>query len=165
MTNNIPKTNQLLFFMMPEETSMLLEFIREHDLIVYANNSETPDPSEYISFENISQVFICPRIICKQIKTYKVVENKYSIDRTTSPVIELDCSALRSNGLYCGRIYFHGGYEGREGWVAYPDILHEYYKKIIAFIKKMFLTKERIHGAYVSKDSLLYVSGGGLLRQ
>jgi hypothetical protein len=97
---------------------------------------------------------------------YKIDNGIFTIDQTTSPVIELDCSVLRDNGsLSCGRLFFQGGYDGREAWVAYPESLYGDFKKVVSFMKRCLLTEERMYLAYVSKGSHSYVSNGGRLVQ
>lgn len=165
MTLKIPHSSQFHFFMMPDETNVVLKFIAEQQCAIYPTQLTAPEPHECDYSRNQGQMFFCPRDISAQITTYRINNELYTIDRTTSPVIEFDQSYLRADGLSQGRIYFHGGYDGREHWVAYPESLYAIYKKVVSFMKKTLLTKNRKYPGYVSKGSLKYVSEGGCLDQ
>lgn len=165
MTDNIPKTQQLYFYLMPEETRKTLEFIISEDCRLYSPRSATPTPSE-LNFEvDFFQTFFCPKEYTDKIEMYKISEDVYALDPTTSPVIEINCPLLKGHELIRGRIYFRGGYRGREGWVAFPEKLFISFKSVTSFIKKNFLSKERIYSAYVSRASQSFVSEGGKLVQ
>lgn len=164
MTGKIPKTSQLYYFLVPEETSTVLEFIKEQNCIIYSTRSSTPEPIECEDAAP-SKVFICPDELSNKIDMNKVSEKIYSLDPTTSPVIEMQCSVMRKSELARGRIYFRGGYAGRDEWVSFPSELYELFKKVCTFMKKTFLSKEKKYSAYISKGSQLYVSDGGELAQ
>lgn len=165
MTVKVPKSSQFHFFLMPDEIKLFLSFIADQQCAVYPSRLNSLEPHEFDMTNDISQMFFCPREISHQIKTYRIKDEIFTIDRTTSPVIEFDPSYLSTNGLSQGRLFFHGGYDGREQWVAYPESLYLVYKRAISFMKKAFLTKDRECLGYVSKGSQQYVSKGGSLKQ
>lgn len=150
---------------MPDETKLFISFIADLQCAVYPARLNSIEPHEFDMINDIRQSFFCPRDISHQIKTYRIKDEIFTIDRTTSPVIEFDPSYLSANGLSRGRLYFHGGYDGREQWVAYPESLYLVYKKAISFMKKVFLTNDREYLGYVSNGSKQYISEGGSLRQ
>jgi hypothetical protein len=167
MIANKSITKQIYFFLMPDETMSLLDFIINQECIIYADRSSNFQPSEieYSSFINYSQLFITSRELSDKVEMRKSAGDVYFLDSTTSPVIELFCSILYDNGLSRGRIYFRSGYIGREQWIAFPDILYLIFKNISSFMKKRLFSKERMYGGYISKGSRLYISSGGKLVQ
>ena len=156
----IPSSSQFHFFLMPEETRLVLKFISEEGCAIYPTRLDSPEPKECDELCDLGQMFFCPRELRPQIKTWRIAEGLYSIDRTTSPVIEFDHSHLRSDSLSRGRLYYQGGYDGREQWVAYPESLYIIYKKVTSFMKKSLLTKDREYLGYISKGSVKYISEG-----
>lgn len=167
MTDKIPKSKQLYFFLMPEETMHLLEFIAQQGCLIYSDRSTAPKPSEshWRSTIGNGHLFFCPSEFGDKIETHKATNEIYFIDPTISPVIELGCSMLNNNKLSRGRIYFRGGYFGRDVWVPFPKLLYEKFKIILSFIKKSFLSKHQIHGGYISKSSQNFADNGGELLQ
>ncbi len=164
MICKIPKTSQLYYYLMPEETSMVLEFIKEQQCIIYSSRSSTSEPIECEDDVPI-KVFFCPEELSNEIDMNKISESIYALDPRTSPVIEMQCSVLRKSDLARGRIYFRGGYAGRDEWVSFPAGLYELFKRVSTFMKKTFLKKEKKNGAYVSKGCQSFISGGGDLAQ
>ena len=156
MTGKIPKTSQLYFFLIPEETSMVLEFINDQKCTIYSSRSSNPEPIEYDQDVATSKVFFCPEELSNEINMNKVSESLYALDPTISPVIELQCSVMRKLELSRGRIYFRGGYAGRDEWVSFPFDVYELYKKVTLFMKKFFLIKNKKYGAYLSKGCQSY---------
>lgn len=165
MTTRIPRTSQFHFFVMPDETRRIVEFLSEQQCAIYPGRLSGNEPKESGIPAEVTQVFFCPRELASEIKTYRIKDELFTIDLTTSPVIEFDPSYLTPNGLSRGRLFFHGGYDGREKWVAYPECLHETYKKVISFMKRSFLTNDRAYLGYVSKGSHKYATEGGQLKQ
>jgi hypothetical protein len=167
MIANKPMTKQIYFFLMPDETMSLLEFIINQDYIIYSDRSSNSEPSEieFSSFFNYSQLFITSRELSNKVEMRKSAGAVYFLDSTISPVIELFCSILYDNGLSRGRIYFRSGYIGRENLITFPDILYLIFKNISLFMKKRLFSKDRIYGGYISKGSRLYISSGGKLVQ
>lgn len=165
MTMRIPRSSQFHFFLMPDETRQIIEFIREQQCSIYPARLSGSEPKECDIPPEVAQLFFCPREIASEIKIYRIKDEVFTIDLTTSPVIEFDPSYLRAKGLSQGRLFFHGGYHGRETWVPYPECLYERYKKVISYMKKKFLTNDRVYVGYVSKASHKYVSEGGQLDQ
>jgi hypothetical protein len=165
MINRIPKASQLHFFMMPDEMSKVLEFIEQAGGVIYSCRSDSAKPRGYDPGKDIGRVFFLPSDLGKDINMRKIDEGFYTIDATTSPVIELEFSFLRESELSRGRIYFRGGYMGRNGWVSYHDSLYELFKSVSTFMKKFFLTKEQSYAGYLSRGAQSYVSGGGNLAQ
>lgn len=171
MTGKIPNSRQLLFFLMPDETDKVLNLIVERQCKIFSRYSAGPEPCsiEGQPLDEIvvrGQVFFCPAELVSEIYTRKVKEGAYSLDSTVSPVIELDFSILRkSKELSRGRMYFRGGYDGRESWVQFPSGLYETFKLVSSFMTRSFLTREREYGGYISKGSKLFVAAGGRLVQ
>jgi hypothetical protein len=165
MIDRIPNSEQLYFFLMPEETSQLIEYINKKGGSIYLPRSTIAEPHECEIFANLSRIYFCPRQVRGQISMIRIAEDVYSIDSTVSPVIEFQCSVMRKAELSRGRMYFRGGYIGRDGWFAFPETLYELFKTVSLFIKKSFLSKERRYGAYISKGSQKYLSDGGKLVQ
>lgn len=165
MTSKIPKSKQIYFFMMPEETKSVLKYLAEQNYWLFAPHSTIAKPTVITSFDDYSQFFFCPKPVNTEIYMYKLKNGLFALDSSTSSVIEFDCPILRKKELACGRIYFRGGYIGRDEWIAFPKILYESFKKVSSFIKNTFLTKDRLFNAYLSKGSKQYVSDGGCLVQ
>ncbi|MEW6076544.1 MAG: hypothetical protein AB1724_01900 [Thermodesulfobacteriota bacterium] len=165
MTKSIPKTSQLYFFLMPDETKIILKFLVDQNCIIIGDRSESIEPNEIKIFNEISKVYICPSELKDKIQMTKVSNEIYVVDETTSPVIEFSCSILRKSELSRGRIYFRGGYFGRDQWMPYPDVLFDIYKKVTSLMNRKFLTKNREYKAYISKGSQNYISEGGVMSQ
>jgi hypothetical protein len=167
MTGKIPKTSQLYYFLMPEETTKVLAFIKDQKCSLYSTRSRFlgPEPIKCDPASIPSMVFICPEGFNNEIDMIKISEGVYVVDPTTSPVIEMQCSIMRKKELSRGRVYFRCGYLGRDEWVPFPVELYELYKNVAAFMKKSFFSKEKKYGGYISKGCQSYVSGGGTLTQ
>jgi hypothetical protein len=165
MTDKIPKMSQLYFFLMPAETYSLFEFMIAQKYALYNPRSTGTKPCRCVSPVGISQIFYSPFELTSEIVMNKINDEIYTLDSTTSPVIEINLPLLYEDGLTRGRIYFRGGYIGRDKWISFESKLYTAYKDVVSFLKKHFLTKKRIHGAYLSKDSQSYVSQGGVLLQ
>jgi hypothetical protein len=167
MIANKSMTKQIYFFLMPDETISLLDFIIKQECVIYTDRSSNCKPSEVepSSFINHSQLFITSRELSGKVEMRKSAGDVYFLDSTMSPVIELFCSILYDNGLSRGRIYFRSGYVGREQYIIFPDILYLIFNNISSFMKRMFFSKERMYGGYISKGSQLYISSGGKLVQ
>jgi hypothetical protein len=165
MTPRIPKSSQFLFFLMPDETAIVLNFIASQNCGIYLEKCVTPEPLDCGISCDQGLVLFSPRQLSNRITTCKVSETLYTIDRTTSPAIEFSRPYQRANSVSRGRFYFHRGYDGREEWVAYPDILYSTYKMVVAFMKKTLLTKQKEYGGYVSKGCIRYIANGGRLDQ
>lgn len=165
MTNRIPKSSQVYFFMMSDEMSKVFEFVEQAGGVIYANRSHSVAPRIYDPGVDIGRVFLLPRDLGKEINMRKVDEGIYTLDATISPVIDFERSILRDSELSRGRIYFRSGYMGRIGWVSYHDSLYELFKSVSKFMKRSFLTKEQKDGAYLSYGAQSYVSRGGNLAQ
>jgi len=161
----IPKSSQLYFFLMPFETKMIIEYLIQYDCVILSDRSQNSIPSECKSFDNISQSFCCPRRFFNDVKMNKISNSAYFIDSFISPVVEIDASVLREKQLSRGRLYFRGGYLGRDKWISYPNELYDLYKGLKSFMKKTILTKDREYLGYISKGSRNFVQEGGNLTQ
>lgn len=150
---------------MPDETKMMLKFLIDQNCIIIADRSKSIKPNEYKSFDDIFKLYFCPSELKNDIQMYKTSNEIYFVNETISPVIELSSSILRKTELSRGRLYFRGGYLGRDQWILYPESLFNIYKKVTSFMKKTFLTNNREYLAYISKESQNYISGGGVLSQ
>lgn len=165
MIDRIPDTKQLYFFMVPEEMFKVFEFIEHAGGVVYGGRSHSSKPCIYEQGKDFGQVFCSLRELGEDINMLKIDDGIFTIDPTTSPVIELQSSILRTSELSRGRIYFRGGYMGRVGWVSFNNSLYELFKSIITFMTKAFLTNERRYDAYLSRGTKSYISSGGFLAQ
>lgn len=165
MTSKMPNSRQLYCFMMPEETEFLFKYIHSKAYLVFAPRSNSAKPRTQPIYDNIGQFFYCPNELVGYIYMYRISNNVYVLDQTTSPVIEVDCSVLYKDKLTRGRIYFRSGYVGKERMVIYPESLYEAFNDIVRYLRKEFLTKERKYGAYLSKAALEFITKGGLLDQ
>jgi hypothetical protein len=112
-----------------------------------------------------SKTYLCPQELKGQIQSHKVSNNLYYIDFSVSPVIEVCCSILSENQLSRGRFYSQFGYDGRKGWVFYPDIFNSFHKTILAYFKRNFLTNEKHLLGYISEGAKLFKDSGGALVQ
>jgi len=165
MTNKIPKTAQVYFFLTPDETAGVLKFITSQGCRVFVDRSETSAPKEVSRLFDLGQVFFCPAAYVPRIEMLKTAAGIYYLDSMGSPVIELDCCVKRNLLISRGRMFFRGGYIGRDGWVPFPEQLYESYKKTKQFIQKSFLIQEKKYGASLSKASLEFLAQGGQLSQ
>ncbi len=105
MTGKIPKTSQLYYFLMPEETTKVLAFIKDQKCSLYSTRSRFlgPEPIKCDPASIPSMVFICPEGFNNEIDMIKISEGVYVVDPTTSPVIEMQCSIMRKKELSRGR--------------------------------------------------------------
>jgi hypothetical protein len=69
MTGKIPKTSQLYYFLMPEETTKVLAFIKDQKCSLYATRSRflSPEPIKYDPTSIPSKLFICPEGFSNEI--------------------------------------------------------------------------------------------------
>lgn len=165
MIDKIPKTRQIYFFMMPEETIRTIEFIIENNYIIFNNRSNDNCPQKIQVPDMIAQFYFCPSELEKHIIMYRLSENIYSLDATVSPVIEFEISRLYDKGLSRGRIYFKSGYVGRDAWISFPYSLFNAFNVVYKFLRNCFFTKNREYAAYISKSAHAYLVGGGHLMQ
>ena len=165
MAKSIPNNIQFYFFLMPDETKIILKYLIDQNCIIITDRSKSIEPNEYKSFDGISKAYFYPSELKTEIQMRKTSNEIYFVDETISPIIELSCSILRKAELSRGRIYFRGGYLGRDQWISYPEILYDVYKKLTSLMKKTLLTKDREYQAYISKGCQNYISGGGIIRQ
>jgi hypothetical protein len=161
----IPRSDQLYFFLMPDEIKLTLKFIANQNCAIYPDRMNSPVPCNCGIQCDAGLLFFCPLDLSSRINTYKIGDEIYTIDRTTSPIVEFSPSYLRAKSLSRGRLYFHGGYDGREQWVAHPENLYLTYRKVAQFMKRTLLTSERQYLGYLSEGTHLFVSQGCQLDQ
>jgi hypothetical protein len=150
---------------MPDEIKLTLKFIANQDCGIYPDRMNRPVPWNCGIQCDAGLLYFCPLDLSFRINTYKIGGEIYTIDRTTSPVVEFSPSYLRARSLSRGRLYFHGGYDGREQWVAYPETLYLTYRNVAQFMRRTLLTNDRQYLGYLSKGTQRFVSQGGQLDQ
>ncbi|MBP5233626.1 MAG: hypothetical protein J6333_09480 [Planctomycetes bacterium] len=166
MTTKKSHTKQFLFFLMPEETIHVIERLCEkNDIVVLHTRSSTNSPTIIDSFDDVGKVYLCPKNELTHIVMDKIDEHAFFVNIFVSPVVEFDSSILRENELSRGRIYFRGGYDGRDGWVAFPENTASIYKHMVGYLKSTLLTKNREFDGYISKKTMIYLASGGRLSQ
>lgn len=90
----------------------------------------------------------------------------YFVNPDISPVVELECSTVSiKNVLSRGRLYFRAGYDGRDGWVEFPERVYTVFKSMVSYLKKNVLTRESLFGGYVSKGTKSFIADGGKVSQ
>jgi hypothetical protein len=165
MTGRRNCTAQLYFFLMPQEIVQTLEFVSNADVAILASRSKTDRPHELDSRSEVGQSFLCPRSLVAQVVMTRATIDLYFLDPAVSPVVEFDACFLREHELSRGRICLRYGYDGRQGWVAFPDSVIAVFRQVCSFVRRSFLTKERCFGAFLSKAAKEYVCSGGALSQ
>jgi hypothetical protein len=167
MTGKLPRTKQIYFFLMPEETLAVIRFILAEGCRIYLPRSSSlvPAPCLCESLNGLSQLYFCPQELSGGIRMNKASEHVYFLDPTISPVIEFQCSVMRGSELSRGRMYFRGGYAGRYGWVGFPEKLYKIFGAVSNHLKKNILTRNKEYDGFISKGCRAYISGGGGLVQ
>lgn len=165
MTIKIPKTRQIYFFMMPEDTVCTIHFMMDKKYKLFNLRSSFNAPTEIKTICNLNHFYFCPDELMQDIEMYKIADNVFVLDATVSPVIEFECSMLYSNALSRGRMYFRKGYLRRDTYICFSDSLYTCFEEVYKFMKKKFFIKERRYSAYMTNNSLMYVTRGGKLTQ
>jgi len=151
---------------MPNEMDKLVQFIFQQDAMVISERSKSPEPFILKNSNSIKHKgFICPYRLISEIKFNKIADEIYYVDFTTSPVIEFSLSVDRGESISRGKLYIQFGYDGRNGWFSYHESLAQLHKRIVYFLKKEILTKEKCFLAYCSKVALDFQRTGGELVQ
>ena len=160
------RSSQLYFYCIPEEIDKLVHFILQQDAEILSDRSESPEPYILMNRSSIkTKVYACPKRLINEIHLNKITDEQYFVDFSISPVIEISMSIDRGGSLSRGRLYIQFGYDGREGWFSYHESLAQLYKKIVQFLKKYILLREKCFGAYCSKGVLEFQRSGGELVQ
>ncbi|MCK6473266.1 MAG: hypothetical protein L6R28_16095 [Planctomycetes bacterium] len=160
-----PLTSQFNFFLMPEETNRFLKEFSVDGISVFEDRSETNTPKAVEDIEKSWHMKFCPSELVPNIIMHRAGE-LFFIDRSVSPVIEYSGCTLSQDKLYRGRIRVETGYDGRDGWVSYPDSLFELYDSMRKFLRRRFLTRDKqLLGGYLSKGTVKHVEAGGKISQ
>jgi hypothetical protein len=165
MTTKIPKTRQVYFFMMPEDTICTIQFMIDEKYKLFNARSCSNIPTEITNISTLSQIYLCPYDLTRDIVMNKIANKVFVIDANISPVIEFECSMIYPNALSRGRMYFRNGYLGRDKYFFFPDSLYICFENIYKFMNKRLFIKERRYSAYMTYNSLMYVNSGGKLTQ
>jgi len=165
MTGKVPKTKQIYFFMMPEETSRVLQFIYSNNCKIYSSRSDKNIINVIEFGDVVAQLYFSPHELMDNIEMFRIAEGVYALDATVSPVIEFDCSRLYDDKLSRGRMYFRGGYTGKNEWISFPNSLFKAFMSVYNFMKKEILTNKKEYLGYISKNCELYIQQGNKLIQ
>lgn len=160
-----PLTSQFNFFLMPEETKQFLQSFAVEGISFLEDRSEINAPKAVEDIENSWYMKLRPSDLVPKIIMHRAGE-LFFIDRSVSPVIEYSGCTLSQDKLYRGRIRVETGYDGRDGWVSYPDSLFELYDSMRKFLRRGFLTRDKqLLGGYLSKGTVKHIEAGGKISQ
>ena len=165
MTDRHKKTEQLYFFMMPAETSLFLEHVLEVGVLLLGPRSERQSPTTLETLTEVGQSFLCPEEELCSVRMNKATDGVFFLDPSVSPVVEFQNCVLRKSGLARGRLYYRSGYDGRDGWVNFPDSVAAIYEKASFYLRGQLLTRYRECDAWLSKGARQFVELGGELVQ
>jgi hypothetical protein len=155
------QAQQLYFYCSTEEQRKFTEYSIDQGCKLISEYTNVP-VAHSILFDELDRykAYLCPTELMSQVDYHSISSNKYSVTFTVSPVIEFDLSVMRDKKLSRGRLYVNFGFDGRDGWVAYPDILSSKHKKIVSYLKRKILTKERYLAGYLSHNAKTLLKEG-----
>jgi hypothetical protein len=157
---------QFNFYCMIEELNTLLPILQKYEATIIGAHrfSERPEVlSDFSSERKLRGKYIFLNRCLNDIVWNRLNDSEQYVDSSVSPVIEAIIWSP-TNGVLCrARLYMQKGFDGRNGWIAYPEELLKLYHSLVSALKRKVLTTEVRNGMRCSSSALKFEVDGGNL--
>jgi hypothetical protein len=144
MTNERPMGHQLNYFLMPEDTRLLEERLRERCPVAFLDTrSQQPAAVQLPGLEvaefgktRLRVLLAPPEALESVILEYIPQQGYWLVDSSRSPVIEMDRCYYDGSILRKGRLYYQRQFVDKGAWVEKPADFQAWAKRVFTVVRK-----------------------------